>query len=492
MKRLFLALLMVLSLAAVLTWWIQPARQTDVPILYWVTTNSPIRDDQVAAFENWLETKAYEGTELRIDASNNDPSKKLIQGISGVAADLFDNYADQAYLMQSTGILSDLTEPALAHGFGPETTYPSVRSNFMIEGRQWGYPPSVSVAVYLVNVAAFEEAGMEVPPRKWDIATFEEWGRRYVAARKVPGERQRHFFAGSQLDRVELSRSTGLDTYNETLTACALDDPRYVKVLETVYRWMYEDHIIPSQQEESTFAVEGSGLGISMALFARGNYAMLYLGRFALVRLRSYGDQEYAASFPPYFEYPNLRVAGGNIGLYAKSANKEEAYRFFEYLASDTHNRMLVATGDALPVNPAFLETEAFLRPPEHPNEWGVHEVYAEGMKAYSISRSRSPFVLPEVAKRIEVNNYHSFLAGRISAAEAAGQMAERINLEIERTLEERPSLAGEYERLVALQEKIDALKAAGKPVPADWIINPFHRRYYRDMGLLDEGGEGP
>lgn len=77
----------------------------------------------MAAFENWLEANTHEGIELRIDASNNDPSKKLIQGISGVAADLFDNYADQAYLMQSTGILSDLTEPALAHGFGPGTNW---------------------------------------------------------------------------------------------------------------------------------------------------------------------------------------------------------------------------------------------------------------------------------------------------------------------------------------------------------------------------------
>lgn len=490
MKPLFFALLAVLGLASVLTWWIQPARQSQVPILYWVTTNSPIREHQVASFENWLAEKGYDPVKLRIDASNNDPSKKLIQGISGVAGDLFDNYADQAYLMQSTGVLADLTEAAREYGFGPETTYPSVESNFMIDGKQWGYPASVSVALYLVNLSAFEEAGLGVPPREWDIDTFEDWGRRYVAARTVPGERRRHFFANN-IERIELLRSTGLDTYNETLTACILDDPRFELVLNKLYQWMYVDHLLPSAEEESTFAVEGSGIGISMALFARGNYAMLNMGRFALVRLRNYEPQEYSASFFPYFSYPNSRVAGGNVGLYTLSENKEHAYRFFEYLASDTHNRMIVESGDALPTNPEFLDSETFLRPPDFPNEWRVHEVYAEAMKTQAISRSRSPFILPEVVKRIDNNTYHSFLAGRISAGEAARMVEERINAEFARSLKERPSLRTEYERRLELQEKIDALKEAGEPIPEEWIYNPFYKRFYRDMGMLAEGREG-
>jgi multiple sugar transport system substrate-binding protein len=216
------------------------------------------------------------------------------------------------------------------------------------------------------------------------------------------------------------------------------------------------------------------------------------MGRFALVRLRNYEPQEYSASFFPYFSYPNSRVAGGNVGLYTLSDKKEEAYRFFEYLASDTHNRMIVESGDALPTNPEFLDTEAFLRPPDFPNEWGVHEVYAEAMKEQAISRSRSPFILPEVVKRIENNTYHSFLAGRVSVEEAARMVEERINDEFARALSERPSLQAEYERRLELQARIDALKEAGEPIPPEWIYNPFHLRYYRDMGMLADGGEGP
>jgi hypothetical protein len=152
---------------------------------------------------------------------------------------------------------------------------------------------------------------------------------------------------------------------------------------------------------------------------------------------------------------------------------------------------MLVESGDALPINPAFLETEAFLRPLDHPNEWRVHEVYAEAMKTQAISRSRSPFILPEVVQRIDNNTYHSFLAGRVTADEAAAMVQERINDELARSLDERPSLKAEYQRRLELQEKIDALKEAGEPIPVEWIYNPFYRRYYHDMGMLAEGQEG-
>ncbi|MEZ5278504.1 MAG: extracellular solute-binding protein [Opitutaceae bacterium] len=441
----------------------------------------------MASFENWLVEKGYPPVHLRIDAANNDPSKKLIQGISGVGGDLFDNYADQTYLMQSTGILADLTGPARQYGFGPESTFESIRSNFMIDGRQWGYPASTSIALLLVNVEAFRDAGLGIPPRAWDIETFEEWGRRYVAANRLPGERQRRFFANS-VERYELMRSLGLSIYNETLTACCLDDPRYIRVLEKVHQWIFRDHLLPGPEEESTFAVEGSGLGVSMALFARGNYAMLNLGRFALVRLRNYGRQDYSASFMPHFEYINCRVAGGTVGLYTKSEKKEHAYRFFEYLASDTHNRMIVETGDALPVNPDFLDSEEFLRPPEFPNEWRVHEAYAEAMKKHSISRSSSPFILPEIGRRVEVDTYRSFIADQISAAQAASLVQERINDEITRSLKERPSLMPEYERRVRIQERIEDLKRDGLPIPEAWLFNPFHRRYYQDMGSVREG----
>lgn len=487
MKRLFGILFLSLLSASVFTWWIQPSRQSDVPILYWVTGFSPNRELQVEGFYRWLEGNDHDPVDLRIDTSNNDPSKKLIQGVSGVGGDLFDNYGDQISLMQAVGVLADITEPARRLGFDPESTFPSIRDNIMIDGRQWGYPTNVSVPLFLVNVNAFKAAGMSPPPEKWDVATFEEWGHRYVEARRIPGERQRHFFVNT-VDRFALLRSLGTSIYNETMTQCLLDDPAYVQVLEKIYQWTYEDHLLPTSEEESTFAVEGNaGMGVRIAVFAQGNYAMLNLGRFALVRLRNYDPQPYDAVYQPHFGYLNVRLAGGSTGLYVQSDKKEEAYRFFEYLSSEQYSELIVATGDGLPLRPAFLDKEEFLKPAEFPNEWPVHEVYAEAIRNYSISRARSPFILQQVANRIEMNNFQSFMAGQITAEEAARQSAERINKRMLRSLGERPELRKEYERRLELQQKIEARKAAGEPIPADWVYNPFHKKYYRDQGRLVE-----
>ena len=38
-----------------------------------------------------------------------------------------------------------------------------------------------------------------------------------------------------------------------------------------------------------------------------------------------------------------------------------------------------------------------------------------------------------------------------------------------------------------ALQQKIDACKKEGKKIPAEWIRNPFYRKYYHDRGMLEE-----
>lgn len=474
-------------LASFITWWIQPSQQSDVPILYWTTSPYGIREEQVEGFQEWLKANDYPPVEIRLDNSNNDLSKKLIQGISGVGGDVIDTYSDQLYMLQATGMIQDVTEPAEKYGFSPEATFPELRSDLIIDGRQWGFPANTGTSIYWVTLDTLGKADLGTLPRKWDVDTFEEWGTRYVQARNPEGERQLYFFANT-VDIIELLQSTGLSQYNETLTACPLDDPRYVMVLNRVWRWIHELQLIPTREEESTFAVEGAGgtsLGARMALFARGNYAMLHLMRYAIIRLRQYGDPRYSASFMPHFAYPNARMGGGAVAVYRDSPLKEHAYRLLAYLASDKHNQLVVETGDGLPVNPEFVETEAFLRPEGRENEWAAHAAFADSALNYGIARVRSPFVESSVMGRIQMDHYQSFLAGLLTAEEAASRTARQVNQEIQRKLEDQPHLLEEYDRRLGLQEKIDRRKAAGEPIPEQWVFNPFYQKYYRDTNQL-------
>jgi multiple sugar transport system substrate-binding protein len=77
-------------------------------------------------------------------------------------------------------------------------------------------------------------------------------------------------------------------------------------------------------------------------------------------------------------------------------------------------------------------------------------------------------------------------LSGRQTATQAARQVAEQINSEIERSLQEDPSMRPKFEQACAMQKKIDEYRAAGKKVPLAWIKNPFHRAYYQAQGWAE------
>jgi hypothetical protein len=80
MRPLFTFLFLVLIAASVLTWLTAPDQQTDDPIIYWMTDMHPGREAQMNTFQEWIDKYDHPPMELRLDAANNDLSKKLIQG----------------------------------------------------------------------------------------------------------------------------------------------------------------------------------------------------------------------------------------------------------------------------------------------------------------------------------------------------------------------------------------------------------------------------
>ena len=77
-------------------------------------------------------------------------------------------------------------------------------------------------------------------------------------------------------------------------------------------------------------------------------------------------------------------------------------------------------------------------------------------------------------------------LAGQISPEDAGRIEQQRINAEIASNIAKDPKLRALYERLTAVQRRIDQRKAEGRPIPADWITNPFHLTYYKAQGMLE------
>lgn len=497
MKYFFLTVFCLLVTAAVFTRLTAPDMRSDVPVIYWSTDPNPARYEQIDLFHEWLVEQGHttpDGrpmVELRVDTASGPTDKKIIQGVSGVASDIMD--AEPNYF-SSIGLIADVTYEAHQLGFDMSATYAALEHMLMVDDRQYGFPCNVGVLAFWVNRDTFERHGMEPPPREWDTERFERIGREFVRNANPPDERQTVFFSnaasgwtGLRLIRV-MKRDLGSDRFNETLTRSTLGDGGLAGALERIYRWTYEYRIMPSAADEASFATESGYGGAGFSLFLQGNYAMTMTGRWLLIRLREVANPpRVSVSLFPYDHFPNAVIHTRSAVIYAGSPNRDLATLFLAFLASDKYNESIVRTPDALPPNPRMTRTEEFLRPADFPNEWGAHEVPAEAAETIAIITSLSPYVPAAVVDR-EINRALQSVMADLLTPEAAAQLAEqRINEEIDRTLRESASLRERYERDSEIQRRIDARRAAGEPVPLEWIRNPFHRRYYAHMGWLED-----
>jgi len=486
MKRTFLISLLALTAMSALLYWTRPENRSPIPVLYWMTQDDAVKRETIVLFRQWLVDQGLPPVDVRIDHSNQDITKKLVQGVSGVGGDLIDLYYTELETMQTTGMLTDLTDVARREGFGPETTYRAVRSDFTVQGRQYGYPRNVDMTMCWVNRDTFARYGQPEPPLRWTWDEFEERGKRFVAAANPPGTRQRVYFLNRVWTYV-LRRGLGLSTFNETLTRCTLDDPRNVEVLRRLYRWTVEERLMPTAADQAAMAADGTAFDSSFGLFASGRFAMVYEGLWALIRLRPLGNFKLGAAEPFTGGFPNTELGSGAVAVYSGSKHPEEARQFLRFLTSEPFNLLIARSGDSMPPIPAYAEHPAFLRPPGYESDWAAKAAFARAGREIGIAQSKSPFALPSVVHKIDVDAVDAVVAARLTPEAAAREEAQRINAEIALTTSQDPALRRLYEERLELQRQIQARRAAGRRVPAAWISDPFHLAYYRAHGWLEE-----
>ncbi len=460
-------------------------------------------------------------TELRVDMGSADRTKKVLQGVSGVAGDVMDqgSGADMRYF-RAIGLNTDVTEPAKRLGFGLDKTYPALEQELAIrdmEGNlhQYQFPCNVTAQLFFVNRATFRQHGQSLPPDKWTIDEFERRGREFVRVANEGLPQPKVFFANN-IDFEVLRRTYGGSRFNETATAANLDAPT-VEALKTFYRWMYVDRLIPTSSDRASFTTDSGYGGQDAQLFGhtdrtRGQYGMMWTGRYLLIEFRKQGAARQARGLPPldmmtapppHELFPNTSIGTRAAMVYSLGKHKDLAVLFLAFLASKEYNMQIVRDGDALPPDPAFTKLAEYIHPAEYPNEWDVHVPFAQAATTLAVGGSYSPFILHASADRIEANWRDKFMNNLAGADEAARATEREINEEIARKLDEDrlrkiPVLNPLYEVLTVRQKKIDEMKTrlqaherAGRAVPeqdkipAQWIENPFFEAFYRSKGWL-------
>lgn len=542
MKILFMAIALLLAGASIGIYGSYPELHSELPVIYWVTDPNPAREEQVAIFHRWLIKNHYGETvtltsaddargflarnwptpivaamreanprgpdlwngdlrpvdvehialpltvvvpltELKLDTANRDQSKQIIQSVSGVAGDIMD--MGPLHYFVELGVLEDVTTEAKEMGFSTEQTFAAIEPDLTVHGRQYGFPCNVYAQMLWANKATLTRYGIPAPPRRWTVEEFESLGKQFVAAANPPDQPHRYFFA-NDVPLLPLMRSTGLSMFNETLTRSTLADERFAETLRRLYKWTYDDRLLPSLADRQSFDTQSGYGGANLQLFNNGNYALLGgMGRYALIQLRKFGQLDLAVAEPPHAGFPNTATGTRCAAIYV-GGQPDLAKYFLAYLASEDYNMQVVRDADALPPNPKYTEVEEYLRPPDYPSEWGLHEAFSEAAENIAIAAARTPFGPDATVSREFTNARDAVLVGGVSPEEAAREAAERINAVIARTVAEDPRLEEQYKAALARQEQIDQRRAAGKPVPLEWIANPFHRHYYQTMGWAE------
>jgi multiple sugar transport system substrate-binding protein len=490
LKTLFSIVILLLLIGSVFTYFNLPKNKGDRPILTWMNRPDPIRKKQIETFHRWMEKNDYPPVELKMDVMGT-AYKDIVQGVSGVAGDILECYAGFVNSYRSVGILEDVTEVAKEMGFSISETYPAVKPAIVFDGKQYGFPRNVGVRFLWVNLEAFERAGLSAPPDSWTFEEFERMGTRYVDALNDP-DKPRSVFFHRELTifiRTILLRSEGVDIYNETMTASHLNRSASEEVYERVYRWINELRLIPTLAESKTLSAESGTSRVMMHLFANGNYGMIDGGRWGLMHFRNVGPYKLAVAELPYGHYRNSLVAHGTSVVYKGSKNKELAYYFLKFLASEEYNMQIVENADGLPPVPKYTETEEFLRPPDYPNEWGIHGRIKEMSDELATAFSYGAFTLFTPVIRHEKNAFDKMMSNRSSVKEALGTLTGAINADMVRKVSETPELSERYANALKDQAEIERLRKEGEMVPLHLITNPFYRRYYLDQGWsLPEG----
>ena len=137
--------------------------------------------------------------------------------------------------------------------------------------------------------------------------------------------------------------------------------------------------------------------------------------------------------------------------------------------------------------DPNFCSSQRFLRPIEYPNEWGAHGAAFRSADEVAIPDAKSLFISQQILGRELRTAFEKVQSKLSNSAIASLQAAEAVNEEIKRNVSNSLRLEKKFKNAIALQVKIDAFKKAGKKIPVDWISNPFLKKYYRSLGMLEE-----
>ncbi len=490
MKNLFLISLCVLvAFSQIMNFRsLREKNLSDKPYIVWVGRVSQDKPIQVRGFREWLKRKGLPDIEVRFDENNAQTSKVIIQGLSGLGGDIMDTFGPQLQYFYEIGLLKGFERGQLEKLSGTQDTerYAPYTNDTDLNDKEYGVPFNLAVESLLVNRDLFKKANLPVPELICDQEKFEKIGKALVSTLNVKGKRQVVYLSTDLKPMtISLMRSAGVSLFNESLTASAVNrNQNFSKVLATLLKWTYEDHLIPTPAELASLTQENSGfMNPQWQEFAHDHFGLLAGCRYLLMPLRELKcDNDLDAMLPPHWGYPTSLSSTRYLTVYRGSEKDEYTALFAAYLRSEMYNDLIIDGGDNLPPIPKFMDKESYLNPPRHPNEAKLNQSIKKIALDYAVGREESPYVLYMNITKFLNYSYESVVS-RIATPEAAvSELDKSINREIKAYVKRHPEKQADYDADVARQKIIDLALAKNEKIDLKSVPNSFLRKFYQDI----------
>ncbi len=443
MKVFFSVSFGVLILLSVFAWRLAPppSKSGKTPLV-WCSDDNPARREQIALFN-----KLYPQYDLKLDPSNMDQQKIIVQSIADVGPDLFDSYsASDVMSYAKSGIAWDITDQlAKANISVKDDLWPVAQTVITYNGRVYAFPTNAGAFAVWFNKDLFDKAGIPYPKGSWT------WEQFLPVAKKltIRDSRGRGIQYGLSFDTgiwEQLVWQYGGSMYTPDGTRCIVDSPEAIQGVQMMYDLIYKYRVSPSPQELSSMATEGGWATGAGTLFRTGKIAMMIGGRWNLGIFRGYKGLRLGAVECPYGKKRVfVGVARGTV-INVKSPHRQQALDFLKYMAGKEYNELVNDSADAIAAVKKYSYTDRYLHNPKYPEE-DYNEVWRDIMN-YTRTAQVSPFVKPAIASNRFFKQLDLMMGGQKTATEAMTRAAAQINQEIQRNLEIEPALKAQYIKL--------------------------------------------
>ena len=437
-----------------------------------LTDYHPRRALELATFN-----RLYPGLFLSLDPGGGpEPEKGIVRATSGVGADLFDVWGGEfLQTFVEAGVAQDITELARKAGCSmDDKVWPAVRGNISYDGRQYSYPANCGVDILIYNKAVFDEMGVPYPVQDMTWEELFALAQRVTRPRGAGGEL---LFGVGAVNWQMLFESLSGQFFSDDGTRLLIAQGALPKAFQMHKEMIFKYRITPSTVELKAMSGQGGfGGGEVLNQFADGRFAMVGIGKWAVVNFRaSYQDQiERAGDDPaklarvirlgsvrlPHMDgmRASYRVGSKSTAINALGPNRDKAIAFLSYLTGPEYSAIINDGVDALPGNPAYAD---YGLQPGIPalSELEMHRNTVDAM-AYGYILRQSPFLLTQDIRRVIAEQIGRIEADPNLAVENALRGAEdELLMLMQRNLDRSPLLAARYKALTGTSDVREAQK---------------------------------